>query len=236
MDFLFDNNNKMSLTDKKESLPDNHLPKDVTPSSCRDLALIGHTLNGLYLVQNLETNKIETVYCNFKTPSKFWYLNKLVNFFLLLSIAVSQNLIGTVDVKTKSVHFYVQRESDFDKERYVIPWESARINEGNAMDLESGVFTAPVPGIYHFEFSGIKDKDVNQLWVWLYLNGAYNIGRAYTYQLDNPGSYETISLTATLRLKANDTIYLVLSIGKLMDAFDHYTHFTGWLVEEDLLV
>lgn len=104
------------------------------------------------------------------------------------------------------------------------------------MDLESGVFTAPVPGIYHFEFSGIKDKDVNQLWVWLYLNGAYNIGRAYTYQLDNPGSYETISLTATLRLKANDTIYLVLSIGKLMDAFDHYTHFTGWLVEEDLLV
>ena len=65
-------NKKMSLIDKIESPPDNSLPRDVMPSSCRDLALIGHTLNGLYLVQNLVTNKIETVYCNLKNPdSKF---------------------------------------------------------------------------------------------------------------------------------------------------------------------
>jgi len=34
------NNNKMSLTDKIESLPDGSLPRDVLPSSCRDLALV----------------------------------------------------------------------------------------------------------------------------------------------------------------------------------------------------
>ncbi len=102
------------------------------------------------------------------------------------------------------------------------------------MDLESGVFTAPVPGIYHFEFSGQKGKTAKTLWVWLYLNGAYNIGRAYTYTPDI-GSYDATSLTATLRLKANDTVYLILSMGELDDAFDHYTHFTGWLVEEDLV-
>ena len=75
------NNNKMSLTDKIESLPDGSLPRDVLPSSCRDLALIGHSLNGLYLVQNLVTNKVETVYCNFKTSKCSIHINKLAKYF-----------------------------------------------------------------------------------------------------------------------------------------------------------
>ncbi len=45
----------------------------IAPASCRELALIGHSLDGLYLVKNPDTNKIETVLCNFGTSSK--YLN-----------------------------------------------------------------------------------------------------------------------------------------------------------------
>ena len=48
----------------------------IAPSSCRDLSLIGHSLDGLYLIQNVETNKIETVLCNFGTSSKLSYPNK----------------------------------------------------------------------------------------------------------------------------------------------------------------
>jgi hypothetical protein len=33
------------------------------PSSCRELQLIGHQLNGLYLINS--TDRIDTVYCNF---------------------------------------------------------------------------------------------------------------------------------------------------------------------------
>lgn len=40
------------------------------PSSCRDLSILGHSLDGLYLVQNVDTNKIESVLCNFGTSSK----------------------------------------------------------------------------------------------------------------------------------------------------------------------
>ncbi len=40
------------------------LPR-VPPSSCRQLSTIGHYLDGIYLVANPDTKKIETVYCDF---------------------------------------------------------------------------------------------------------------------------------------------------------------------------
>jgi len=53
---------KIGLTDDASSLS----PR-FPPSSCRQLSDIGHYLDGLYLVANSNTNKIETVYCDFGT-------------------------------------------------------------------------------------------------------------------------------------------------------------------------
>ncbi len=43
------------------------------PTSCKDLQLLGHKLNGFYLVKTPQLNnqgsKIETVYCDFPSPS-----------------------------------------------------------------------------------------------------------------------------------------------------------------------
>ena len=36
------------------------------PSSCQDLEKLHHSLDGLYLVKNQETKKIQTVFCQFK--------------------------------------------------------------------------------------------------------------------------------------------------------------------------
>jgi len=58
--------------------------------------------------------------------------------------------IGNIDLKTKSVHFQVQRSSEFSEVNVTITFENATINYGEAMNLINGVFTAPVPGIYHF--------------------------------------------------------------------------------------
>lgn len=140
-----------------------------------------------------------------------------------------------MDIKTRTVHFYVTRNTSFSFTNAIIPFELARLNEGGAMNLASGIFTAPVPGIYHFEFSGLKDSSASFLVVYMQVNGAF-IGGAYTDQ-GATGSRDVVSLSASLRLAANDIVNLYnynIDGGVLHDC-THTTHFTGWLVEEDLI-
>jgi len=139
-----------------------------------------------------------------------------------------------LEVKTKTVHFYVQRESDFGTTDAVIPFELARLNEGSAFDLASGVFTVPVPGIYHFDLTALKEYNAITMDIVLQVNNE-NIGCAYTGQ-GSIGTYDTLSLSTSLQLAAGDRVNLFKrSGGVLHDNLYHYTHFTGWLVEENLM-
>ena len=137
-------------------------------------------------------------------------------------------------MRTKSVHFYVQRNSHFNTPGSVIPFELARLNEGEAFSLSSGIFTAPVKGIYHFQFSAVKSLPYKYLDIFLQVNGT-NIALAYTHQ-PYSGSSDPIFLSVSLRLAASDRVNLFNSgEGGFHDNADHFTHFSGWLVEEDLM-
>jgi len=146
----------------------------------------------------------------------------------------SETLIGNVEVKTASVHFYVQRQSDFDTEYTVIPFQVEQLNVGGAMDTKTGVFTAPVSGIYHFGFSCLMHAKSWYLDIFLQLNGN-NIGVATSNTEQYGGkAYLTISMHSSLRLKKGDRINLYKHRGALRDSESRYTHFSGWLVEEDM--
>jgi hypothetical protein len=161
--------------------------------------------------------------------------------------------IGYVDVKYTPVHFYVQRNSSFNttenlfgfiftSAQFPIPFQLEVVNEGNAMNLTSGKFTAPRPGIYFFSFTGLAEFPVSSsrvyLGVYLNLNGNY-IG-AGRVEESNTVAYQNspLSVQSTLKLKKGDQVWVAIygmSPGaSLYDDGYHNTHFTGWMLEEEI--
>ncbi|XP_046456611.1 uncharacterized protein LOC124203801 [Daphnia pulex] len=201
------------------------------PKSCQDLWLIGHTLNGFYSVMG--SAKMESVYCDFtKLPDDAGF----------------QKWIGYVDVKSAPVHFYVQRSTSFSTVNTPIKFDLVRVNEGNAMDLTSGKFMAPRPGIYFFSFAGDARLEGDaglgsstvDFYSRLYLNG-FLIGSSHVHKHDGIIDQESpVTIQSTLNLKKDDQVWVTFSYsgGSSSHLFDdsyHYTHFTGFLLEEEIV-
>ena len=152
--------------------------------------------------------------------------------------------IGYVDVKSTPTHFYVQKESNFSTKGTPIPFEIEKLNIGGAMNLSSGIFTAPRPGTYFFSFIGAawfspSSTYLAPLGVGLFLNGD-QVGLGYVQEQNTATSYQwhPFSVQSTLHLKAGDEISLQITLSDakslLNDSGNHHNHFTGWLVKEDI--
>lgn len=128
------------------------------------------------------------------------------------------------------VYFYVQKNATFSSVLSVIPYEVERLNSGGAMNLATGVFTAPLRGRYHFTFtalSGTADETGN--FVFVRVNGAH-IGISYAY-----GAHNSIPIVATVNLEKGDTVDSFLHSGSILDTSEHHrTQFSGILLEEDV--
>ncbi|XP_046456767.1 CAP-Gly domain-containing linker protein 1-like isoform X2 [Daphnia pulex] len=194
------------------------------PTSCADLERNGQKVNGFFLVKG--SKKMETVYCNF-------YPNQ----------TAKQKWIGYADVKSAPVHFYVQRNSSFDTKDTPLPFDLVRVNEGNAMNLITGKFTAPQPGTYFFSFAAVVRLSSSSTFVdfysHLYLNGN-PIGSSKVYEHKSPGDqWNPLTLQSTLNLKKGDQLWVQNwyrddSASTLYDGGNRYTHFTGFLLEEEI--
>ena len=95
------------------------------------------------------------------------------------------------------------------------------------MNLATGVFTAPKSGLYLFIVSGIYQ--IGTTHVYIYSN---DVQFGASYGRDETDTY---SIQSTLNLKTGDRIALKLATGAIFENAEHFTHFTGILLEEYLL-
>jgi len=117
----------------------------------------------------------------------------------------------------------------------VIRYNVARLNNGDAMNLGTGVFTAPVAGTYFFSFAASKHgMSYNFLGAHLRLNGVV-VASGFSGALFYPSM---LSIHSTLKLKVGHRIDMFKFAGELHSdqiSYIHTCHFSGLLLEEDLI-
>jgi hypothetical protein len=208
---------------------------------------MGHKLSGFFSVKG--SKQMEMIYCNFNPNKqgrrrpiigpKCFYLKGDLSSSSLIFLTDTEKWIGYADVKSAPVHFYAKRSTNFNTIGTPILFEFSRVNEGNAMDLNTGKFTAPRPGIYFFSFTGLASFPASSfrvnLEVTLYLNGG-GIGRGW---VEGKDQRSPLLVHSTLKLKKGDQVWVeinLLSSGvNLFDSHAHHTHFTGWMLEEEIV-
>ena len=126
------------------------------------------------------------------------------------------------------MYFYAQKNSSYGAQG-PIPFETAVVNIGDALDLKTGVFTAPVPGVYFFSFDAYSDSHEGR--VYLQKNGV-TVGQSYDYD----HSYlSQLHLASILQLDAGDEIQVNVHSGQIYeDANGHNTHFAGMLLNDNV--
>ena len=142
-----------------------------------------------------------------------------------------QKLIGVVDVKTTQVYFYAQKSTSYSTVGTGVPFDLIKLNVGNAFST-SGEFVAPRPGKYYFAYSGLSGTIIAR--ASLQLKTATvdwaTVGTAY-----GSNNYQTFSFHSTLQLLQGDQIRMYLRDGIIYDDDRSFTHFVGWLIDEDEL-
>ncbi|XP_012680903.2 cerebellin 11 [Clupea harengus] len=132
-------------------------------------------------------------------------------------VAFTASMLSTVN----------RNHGPFDRETNLI-FEKVLTNVGNAYNANTGVFTAPVKGLYFFRYSGraFSGKDMGLS----IFKGSSRIVSSYDHQSGDTN--DSISNGVALELDVGDVVYMRLWINSwiFVDSRYNYCTFSGFLV------
>uniref|UniRef100_A0A8C1AL13 Cerebellin 7 n=1 Tax=Cyprinus carpio carpio TaxID=630221 RepID=A0A8C1AL13_CYPCA len=113
---------------------------------------------------------------------------------------------------------------------FPLVYKKVFLNAGSCYNTGTGIFTAPVKGVYFFSLSG-HNKTSKPMALRLFKNGEPMI-IVYNHPLTDAGiRYESLSNSITLMLEKGDQVYVhLLANTWVFDNTDNLTLFTGHLV------
>ncbi|XP_041943541.1 cerebellin-4-like isoform X1 [Alosa sapidissima] len=112
-------------------------------------------------------------------------------------------LCNTPTAVNRAVHFYAAHPSSISGSLNPIPFSDVTLNEGFAFSGSSGIFTAPVNGIYQFFFSFQSSRNnLNGAW-WLQVNG---VAKVLCHSQVSTGSTVGSMCTYMTQLAQNDKV------------------------------
>lgn len=118
-----------------------------------------------------------------------------------------------------------------------IVYPSISVNVGNGYDNTTGVFTAPVAGVYEFSWGSIGNTTADVYRLGFRVNGAKFNNLDFHLRLDTvfTGSEyaSNVGYTLIVPLQANDNVSILFFEGSSLyyNPTAWYNYFNGWLVK-----
>jgi hypothetical protein len=186
--------------------------------SCQSLAAENHDKRRFYIISDPLNDFLKVVYCDFS-------IQPLGDPGYEIDTGVTFPIIEAGD--SNHIAFDAYRKSTYTNScPSVIPYEAFLLVSGRGMNLSTGVFTAPVAGVYEFTFSWV-DFGTSSVTTELRVN-SIAVARLYS----GPNDTQSVQRYFIAKLEARDTVDTYLSTaGSLVDYPDQrFTRFTGHMM------
>ena len=144
--------------------------------------------------------------------------------------AMSIDSSGRVTTSTNRPAFMARRTST--QSTGTVVFDTVMLNQGSHYDNSTGIFTAPIAGLYSFSFNVLSDNDGSDSYfsTSLYKNGS-GYARVQNRTEDDNDFGSSMSVIASL--SASNTVQVVqhtVNVYGTTSSDDNYTWFCGYLI------
>ena len=126
--------------------------------------------------------------------------------------------------------FHVYRNAGDVGSSATIVWNEVELNQGSHYDSSTGLFTAPVAGIYYFSAFGMKTNNTQpDLGIRFIKNGTAVIG-TWMYQNGGASLHIANHISGAYDLAANDTMGVQVTNSTFYAVGNRHNSFSGFFV------